>query len=809
MATQSSKRPLHFKNYNHQHNFNHLSVKDLVEARDMFHLHLMRLSNVQATAIGRYLIRMSDLDKYGRLKEYRPGQKPKRTLSNSMITDFSWPCVLVFIDQWQEEKELIQHGANNIVPKTIYMPDGRVVPICIVEVNKQLKTNSAIDINNLTFPTNYIGGGFPLTIHSQGVDRIATVGCVVSDGHKYYALTNKHVVGEEGEEIFSQFGDKKVKIGISSKTLGKVKFSSLYEGWENKNTLVSCDTGLVEITDINRWKTDVIGIPRLEAMYDLSTHNITLGMLAQHSLEKGKKQTLHGKVVGHGAVSGRMQGEIMALFYRYKSIGGTEYVSDFLISGQDGQDLNVNHGDSGTVWMLETKNAAGQNEYHPIGLHWGQHEFINNSEKGVFSYSMATCLSNVCREMDVEIVRGWNIDNDYSWGKVGHYTVGTAALECIQNPDLKKFLSNNLENISFQRSMINKKLDEKNKSKSDVINISSNPNNPDNPFCALADVPDVIWKQKNTSATPWGRYGAENPNHFADCDAPTKDGKTLFDLCNSKEKLTTQVWKDYYENIDLDAIGVKSQKSDSFGLISFRVWQIFNYMVDAIKKKRADKFLFASGVMIHYVGDACQPLHSTYLHDGDPKDTTLINYTAQKDSPPHSKNPHKKGDVYQKEFNPGAGVHVAYEDHMIDDKIGDIILKLFNMLKNNDEPINKEKIDTIQTGQDAGYQILELMKMTQANLRPRDIVTVYKQAVQDSTSISDTLYNHFGSQTIQCLARGSRYLAAVWDAAWRIGKGSTQIKTLDKIGQKKLIALYIKPKELPSLHLDTIGAILK
>ena len=40
--------------------FSSLSVKDLLEARDAYHVHLAHLANVIATAIGRYRIRCGD-----------------------------------------------------------------------------------------------------------------------------------------------------------------------------------------------------------------------------------------------------------------------------------------------------------------------------------------------------------------------------------------------------------------------------------------------------------------------------------------------------------------------------------------------------------------------------------------------------------------------------------------------------------------------------------------------------------------------------------------------------------------------------
>lgn len=36
-------------------NYSHLSIRDLIEARELFHVHLINKKNVVATAIGRYL----------------------------------------------------------------------------------------------------------------------------------------------------------------------------------------------------------------------------------------------------------------------------------------------------------------------------------------------------------------------------------------------------------------------------------------------------------------------------------------------------------------------------------------------------------------------------------------------------------------------------------------------------------------------------------------------------------------------------------------------------------------------------------
>jgi len=399
---------------NFPHNFSQLSMKDLVEARDLFHAHLINKKNVVATAVGRYLIRKTDFDDLGVFRS--SGDKSPRTLQNSIVANISWPCILVFVSQWQDEKDLIGNDNTDIVPKTIYMPDGRTVPVCVVLSGEQQSTSEPVDPDELRFPQNLIGGGFPVYVKSQGAVHIASVGCVVSDGHTFYALTNKHVSGEEGELVYTLFGKEEALIGKSSgKSLSKVGFTKLYPGWQGSNLLVCCDAGLIRIEDIKQWKTDILEIDSIGEVFDLNTFNLSLGLIAEHQVLSGECQDApNGNVIAYGAVSGLMKGEITAFFYRYKSTGGLEYVSDFLIAGRNGTALNNHHGNSGTVFLLETGAT-----YQPIALHWGQHEFFSGNEKKAYNYSLSTCLSNVCRELDVELVRGWNTDTDFSWGKTG------------------------------------------------------------------------------------------------------------------------------------------------------------------------------------------------------------------------------------------------------------------------------------------------------------------------------------------------------------------------------------------------------
>lgn len=784
---------------NANYNFSNLSIKDLIEARDTFHAHLINKRNVVATAIGRYLIREEDIDKDGRYKPLHKGTR--RTIENSCVIEISWPCILVFVTKWQSDKELIEKGASDIVPKSVFMPDGRIIPICVVEAPQKKTGSNLVNFDKLIFPTNLVGGGFPVIVNVQGNEHVATIACLVTDGHTDFALTNKHVTGDETEEIKTFFGNKPETIGYSSGlSISKADFSKWYPEWAVKSMRVNCDVGLIKVSDVNRWKTAILDIGELDELYDLNTFNLDLSLISAHEFQPGEKKAKklpaeNGKVRGYGAISHVTEGQILALFYRYKSVGGMEYVSDFLIGGRNGATLKVDYGDSGMLWLLETKDEDDQPKLQPFALHWGQHQFFVDQEKNHFSYSLSTALSNICRELDVELVRGCNILSDYSWGKVGHYTVGSLAIDCMEGNGVT-LVKANINNISFQSRKITKDL-----AKKDNPDLSKNP---DEGFCPLADVPDIIWKQSkpyvdkegNSKGFEWGRKGDENPNHYADADFVV-NGKKLYDFCPTAADLTTKNWEQYYDEVD-QAMGkpANDQAKSKRGLLCFRVWQIFDYMKAALEANEHDKFIFAAGVLAHYIGDACQPLHSSYMSDGDPADTTTEMYT-----PPRGGSRHPKGVPYLKENNPGSGVHVAYEDNMIDDYIHEMLPKIKEMIADKTSKIMEEEIVEIRNGQEAGFAILNLMKLTQEDISPKSIVESFKKAKAAKKDISQELYNEFGDLTIQVLARGCRYLAAVWDAAWKESKTETKYKS--EISQDALIALYRMPTELPSYHLDT------
>lgn len=422
--------------------FNLLSLRDLLAAREQFHLHLINKPNVIATAVGRYRIRKSDpwpdaSNPTGASASNRRA-KGARTLENSEVRPYSWPALLAFVDRWVDPGDFAH--PQDAVPPAVYMQTGQKVPICVIEAQRNdIRPDAGA---NLNFPASILGGGYPVVCDVQGQEHLASVACLVTDGHKTYALTNRHVAGDAGSVISAIIGRNKVRVGQSAPLqLAKKAFQDLYPDWPGKNIYVDLDVGLIDLDDVNDWTTQVYGVGESGPLADLSDSNISLRLIGC-------------PVRAHGAASGDMRGEICALFYRFKSVAGSEYVADALIGPTGNQPLGTRPGDSGTLWMTDIEGE--KDGPRPIALQWGGQVFQDSAGQGA-SYALATFLSTACNALDVTLLRGWNIGLPEYWGAVGHYGIATKACDVISNANLKKLINANLDRISYAVADINKK----------------------------------------------------------------------------------------------------------------------------------------------------------------------------------------------------------------------------------------------------------------------------------------------------------------------------------------------------------------
>lgn len=98
--------------------------------------------------------------------------------------------------------------------------------MCVIVAPKQDRTD--VGAPAIRYPLNNIGGGYPVIADVQGQLHAATIACLVSDGHKVYALTNRHVTGDMGEVVYSRLGGKQIRIGMSSgRQMTRLAFTDL------------------------------------------------------------------------------------------------------------------------------------------------------------------------------------------------------------------------------------------------------------------------------------------------------------------------------------------------------------------------------------------------------------------------------------------------------------------------------------------------------------------------------------------------------------------------------------------------------
>lgn len=738
-----------------ERNFASLSTRDLLEARDLYHWHLIHKSNVVGTAIGLYLVRRSDPwpdDKRSdsdEEKAQRAAPKGERTFENSGIRDYSWPCVLVFVDKWQDATDFSggqgRLRPDQAVPKTLYMPDGRMVPVCLVKVTRTAPDRELLPDWN--WPGHLIGGGFPIISDSQGESNVASIGGLVTDGHEVYALTSRHVAGPKDHVVRSVLGGHTADIGVSAdKQLTRLPFSQVYAEFPGRRTFLTLDAGLIVVSTLDDWTSQVYGLPDIGPLADLSERNISTRLI-------------NAEVRAYGAASGILTGRIAALFYRHRSVGGYDDVTDFLIAPEAGQP-HSQPGDSGTIWHLVQKSGP----LRPIALQWGGQGFRSGVE--TFNFALAASLTNVLRLLDVELVVDHNTGAQPFWGKTGHYSLATFACEQISNtsPKLQELIRANQNRVSFAEAVLVPK---------DIDAVTKKAKQ-ERRFVPLADVPDVIWK--NTAAQvvggrdPAPRQGPEHPVHYADVDEPRpSDGRTLLELSlGDPANVSVPFWQAFYDECGHTA-------SRDRGLLPFRVWQFFDSMVDAVSRVDLADYVCVAGLLAHYVGDACQPLHGSVLADGRPDGT-------------------------------GEGVHSAYETAMIDHQAQAVLTGFQQVLPATPRPA------FVTTGRGAAIATLQLMSRTAQRVDPGTLVDAYAATPGGkSKAVTSVLWQQFGTGTIASLCDGAMTLAVIWESAWIQGQGESRftLAQMVAIHKNSLRARYEKTTFVQSFDLDHIRPALK
>jgi hypothetical protein len=727
--------------------FASLGILDLIQARDSHHKQLANLPNVIGTAIGRYLIRNDD----PRLKDPNapePKVRGPRTIDKVTVANWSWPAVLVFVNKWQDPTDFA-HNMDGYIPARIYLEDGRAVPTCVVAAPSLPRSERTMEQPH--FALTRTAAGNALMRDAQEQERIGTVSCLVTDGADMYALTNGHVIGSEGEDLFGfdEVGHRK-QIAIASATAQRsIVFSEAYPDWPAVRTFLTADVGIAKITDVADWDARLADGRRMGPVINLSVDTLNLDLI-------------NCPLFGYGAASGAMKGQVMALFYRYRSIGGSDYVADILIGPrEEDQNVPTRPGDSGAIWLWDAQAdidsgkadpkdegiTQAVTEPRPLAVQWGGYASGGGSGTGSQSerqFALATSLSLACRLLDVEFIQDLGYERGQYWGKTGHYKVAWSACELVHDEFLSDLLSANQDRISV--------------SDADLM-AGTVPMNNAKTFIALADIADLYWR----SARP-----NDAANHFADMDQPKVEDPdnpgrdiTLLEAWDDPDTRTTDYWTRYYKSAGTD--------SKHMGALPFRAWEVFDLLVEYARDAKLTEFVCAAGCVGHYIGDACQPLHVSYLHHGNP------------DKPEESP------------------VHSTYETKMLDRFVNDLVAGVNSRLKGS-----KPSVKKMRDGSEAADHVVTLMRETLNRIPPQSIIDLFDD--NPGRTRLQKMWEKLDDPTMDCIAEGAKALAQYWEAAWLEGRSDPGAVKLPKkaaaIDETDLMALYRDKTFMPSKLLN-------
>jgi hypothetical protein len=759
--------------------FASLSVHDLLDAREAYHVYLSSLENVVATAIGRYRIHKDDWYATHSPDKRRPEEYPRvsepRTLSNSVVKAWSWPAVVVFVREWETPDKL----GDQVVPRSLYLPDGRVVPTCVIQATPD--TALPPPVPGPTQASSLLGGSYSALREHQGVNHVGTFGCLVYKEGTYYALTNRHVAGS-GEEVIRAFVHGEYhRVGVSANIgLTRILMPEIFPSWPGDKTYLTLDAGLVRIDNFEDWTSQVFGIGEIGATFDATEQTITLDLIGC-------------PVRAFGGTTGVIEGEIQALFFRYESLGGYDYTTDVLVGPRTFNPKETAYapftrpGDSGTLWFYDPPSgsrvkADGDEDededvdphlppergrrarrLRPIAMQWGGQRFVD-ADGSTSAFALGSFASSVCRALDVEMVRDWSTGHDEYWGKLGHFAIGWKACEHLSGK-LSTLMKANQVRIGFG--------DEK-------LGLGSEFRMGNNDYVPLADVPDYVWIGAPARSS-------EGIQHFADVDIyGIGGGNTLLRQCHDDQsKISATVWKEFFDGFAEAGVGPDE------GALPFRVWQIWDAMVGYLVQKDVIRFVAAAGILAHYIGDASQPLHCSYMHHGVPPmlKRNGRKYPVRKESAEFTA---------FKKTRPSK-IHGIYEETMLE-------VDTPTVLASVDAAMSQASAmhGAVERGHDAAVETVRLMYNAQERLSPETIIN----ADDPSLTVNERASRLWNNQkvrrgTIRSLADSVRLLAGLWTAAWEAGKGDSIAKSkLVQFGEPELAKIYRKETTfIPSLSL--------
>jgi hypothetical protein len=303
-------------------------------------------------------------------------------------------------------------------------------------------------------------------------------------------------------------------------------------------------------------------------------------------------------------------------------------------------------------------------------------------------------------------------------------------------------------------------------------------------FVPLADVPDYVWLFPRVD---------EGVQHFADIDIVDIDGgPTMLERCHDDPaNISATLWKQYFDGFANENVGPEP------GCLPFRVWQIWDAMVGFVQNGDLRRFVAAAGVLAHYVGDASQPLHCSFLHHGKPPMATRNGrkYPVRHDS--------ARFKAFKKTAR--SKIHAIYEQQMFEIDAPALLADVNARLAQGGAPPSPP----IASGHDAAAALIEMMHGAHQRLSPVEIIEADDPQLGPKAR-AERLWNNnaIRAATVASLADSCRLLAALWQTAWQAGNGNQlPANAIRAFSENSLSNVYRNEHGtfIPSLSLDEMA----
>src|SRR5262249_16296290 len=115
----------------------------------------------------------------------------------------------------------------------------------------------------------------------------------------------------------------------------------------------------------------------------------------------------------------------------------------------------------------------------------------------------------------------------------------------------------------------------------------------------------------------------------------------------------------------------------------------------------------------------------------------------------------------------------------------------------------------INSGFGAAQCTIDMMRATFNAIPPAEIVQVFIDFKGKPKERSEFLWKKFGTQTIGVMEDGAHLLAVLWESAWLLGDGETNVQSTGSIDKNEAMKICDATDFIPSLTIDRIGTVLE